>query len=58
MGAGLATLLEFADPAVRCRDVIIEITGLPVIATLNRISPDDYSMTTSANLTPSALSQP
>lgn len=58
MGAGLATLLEFADPAVRRRDVIIEITGLPVIATLNRISPDDYSMTTSANLTPSALSQP
>ncbi len=52
MGGGLATLLEFADPAVRRRDIIIEIAGLPVIATLSRISPGDYSVM------PSALSQP
>jgi uncharacterized protein involved in exopolysaccharide biosynthesis len=52
MGCGLATLLEFADPAVRRLDVIAEITGLPIIATLNRIEPSPYCESASA------LSQP
>jgi polysaccharide chain length determinant protein (PEP-CTERM system associated) len=52
MGCGLATLLEFADPAVRRLDVIAEITGLPIIATLNRIEPSPYCEAASA------LSQP
>ena len=51
-GLGLATLLEFADPAVRRLDVIAEITGLPIIATLNRIEPSPYCEAASA------LSQP
>lgn len=52
LGCGLATLLEFADPAVRRLDVIAEITGLPIIATLNRIEASVYVETASA------LSQP
>jgi polysaccharide chain length determinant protein (PEP-CTERM system associated) len=39
LGCGLATLLEFLDPTMRRLDAIAQATGLPIVATINRLDP-------------------
>jgi len=37
LGCGLATMLEFLDPTMRRLDLIAGSTGLPIVATINRL---------------------